>query len=136
MAVTEAPDTNGSAWRGLKPRFSWEINLGHVLQILALVISVGGGAVVGYISLRGEIDSQRADRRVALAGFETRMETQRAEARVVMAGVETRLSMAERAIAERQTEQHEFAAEMRAALTKISDQLSELRVQVLRPRGR
>lgn len=131
LPAEDGGDGSGSSWR---PRFTPVINLGHILQAVALIITVGGGAVACYVSLRGDIEGQRSDLRAAIAGFEIRIETQRAELRIAMAGFETRLNVAEHAIAERQAEERDFAAEMRAALTKISDQLSELRVQVVRPR--
>lgn len=39
----------------MKPRWSPEINFGHLLQAATLVVMVGGGAFASYLSLRADI---------------------------------------------------------------------------------
>ena len=45
----------------LWPRFSPEINLGHLLQAVVIMITIGGGAITSYLSLRSDIQQVRAD---------------------------------------------------------------------------
>ena len=52
----------------LHPHFSSDITLGHLLQAAVVVITGGGGILGGYLSLRSDLDMQRAEYRVALAG--------------------------------------------------------------------
>src|SRR5207244_5225889 len=73
----QRPDAAGheSAWLGavMHPHFTPDITLGHLVQALVVVTTVGGGIVGGYLSLRGELEVQRAEFRVALAGHEARL---------------------------------------------------------------
>lgn len=56
------------------PHFSPDITLGHLLQAVVVVVTGGGGGILGgYLSLRSDIDVQRAEYRVALAGHEVRL---------------------------------------------------------------
>ena len=55
------------------PHFSPDITLGHLLQAAVVVVTGGGGMLGGYLSLRSDIDVQRAEYRVALAGHEVRL---------------------------------------------------------------
>jgi hypothetical protein len=96
-------------------RFNPEINLGHILQIIALT----GAVITGYVSLQRDMASMRAEYQVAMAGFESR------------------LTVAEHAIVERRQEDREFATEMRAALGEIQKGLNNLQVQLVeRPKAR
>lgn len=95
----------------LRPWFSPVINFGHLLQAAVVMVTMGGGAITAYVSLHAELDAQRAEFRAALAGHEIR------------------LAAVERAIDDRRQEDRAFQAEMRAALGKIIDQLSDLRAQ-------
>jgi hypothetical protein len=96
-------------------RFNPEINLGHILQIIALT----GAVITGYVSLQRDMASMRAEYQVAMAGFESR------------------LTVAEHAIVERRQEDREFATEMRAAVVDIQKGLNNLQLQfVERPKAR
>jgi hypothetical protein len=95
----------------IRPCFSPVINFGHLLQAAVVMVTMGGGAITAYVSLRTELDAQRADFRSAIAGDEIR------------------LAAVERAIDDRRLDDRAFQAEMRAALGKIMDQLSDLRAQ-------
>jgi hypothetical protein len=95
----------------IRPCFSPVINFGHLLQAAVVMVTMGGGAITAYVGLRAELDAQRADFRSAIAGHEIR------------------LAAAERAIDGRRLDDRAFQAEMRAALGKIMDQLSDLRAQ-------
>jgi hypothetical protein len=44
-----------------RPRFSPEVNFGHILQAVVLALIIGGVCVTSYISLRGDIGQLRAD---------------------------------------------------------------------------
>jgi hypothetical protein len=45
----------------MRPRWSPEINFGHVLQAAMLVVVMGGGVLGSYLTLRADIRNQRAD---------------------------------------------------------------------------
>ena len=46
--------------KGLWPRFSPEINFGHLLQAAVILVTIGGGAITSYLSLRSDILQQHA----------------------------------------------------------------------------
>ena len=102
----------------LTPRFSPEINLGHLMQAGVLVLTIGGGAVTSYISLRGDIEQLRADLTVQIASHELRIET------------------LERAVEQRRLDERDFRAEMRAALSQIIDAIGDLRTQIVQKQDR
>jgi hypothetical protein len=102
----------------LKPRFSAEINFGHVMQAAVLLLTVGGGAVTSYISLRGDIDTLRSDLEVQIASHELR------------------IAGAERALEQRRVDERDFQAEMRAALARIIDAIADLRTQIVQKQDR
>jgi hypothetical protein len=109
-----------STWLGamIHPHFTPDINLGHLLQALIIVTTLGGGIVGAYLSLRGDLDVQRAEFRVALAGHEAR------------------LTFAERILDERRTEDHQFQAEMRAALDRVMQGIGDLRTELVQKQNR
>jgi hypothetical protein len=102
----------------LRPRFSPEINFGHVMQAAVLLLTVGGGAVTSYISLRGDI------------------ETLRSELEVQIASHELRIGSAERALEQRRLDERDFQAEMRTALARIIDAIADLRTQIVQKQDR
>jgi hypothetical protein len=102
----------------LKPRFSPEINFGHVMQAAVLLLTVGGGAVTSYISLRGDV------------------ETLRSELEVQIAAHELRIGAAERALEQRRLDERDFQSEMRAALARIIDAIADLRTQIVQKQDR
>jgi hypothetical protein len=102
----------------IHPHFTPDINLGHLLQALIVVTTVGGGIVGGYMSLRGDLDMQRA------------------EFRVVLAGHEARLTFVERVIDERRIEDRQFQAEIRAALDRVMQAIGGLRTELVQKQNR
>jgi hypothetical protein len=116
------PDASGHDWAWLgtmiHSHFSPDINLGHLLQALVVVTTVGGGIVGGYLSLRGELEIQRAEFRAALAGHEAR------------------LNFAERVIDERHTEDRQFQTEMRAAHDRVMQAIADLRTELVQKQDR
>lgn len=102
----------------LKPQFSPEINFGHVMQAAVLLLTVGGGAVTSYISLRGDIENLRSELEVQIASHELR------------------IAAAERALEQRQLDERDFQAEMRAALSRIIDAIADLRTQIVQKQDR
>jgi hypothetical protein len=76
------------------------------------------GVLGGYLSLRSNLDLQRAEFRVALAGHEAR------------------LTVAERLIEERRTEDHQFQAEMRAALERVMQAIGDLKTGLVHKQDR
>jgi hypothetical protein len=102
----------------IHPQFTPEITLGHLIQALVLVGTIGGGILGGYFSLRSDLDAQRGEFRVALAGHETR------------------LVIAERRFEERRSEDRQFQAEMRAALDRIGQAIADLRTELAQKQDR
>jgi hypothetical protein len=101
----------------LWPRFSPEINFGHLLQAGVIVVTIGGGAITSYLSLRSDIQQVRADLTVRVSEHELRIAT------------------IEHASEDQRKEMREFQTEMRASITRIFDLLTDLRVQFGRRRG-
>jgi len=109
-----------SAWFGamMHPHFTPDINLGHLVQAVVVVTTVGGGLLAGYLSLRGDLDVQRGEFRVALAGHEAR------------------LTVAEHQLDERRSEERQFQAEIRAALDRVMQAIGELRTELVQKQNR
>jgi hypothetical protein len=102
----------------IHPNFTPDITLGHLMQALVVVSTVGGGIVGGYVSLRSDLDRQRAEFRVAMAGHEAR------------------LSLAERQIEQRHSEERQFQAEMRGALDRVMQAIAGLRTELVQKQDR
>jgi hypothetical protein len=102
----------------LHPHFSPDITLGHLLQAAVVIVTGGGGILGGYLSLRSDLDMERAEYRVALAAHETR------------------LSQTERELDDRRREDREFQAEMRAALERVMVTLGDLRAELVQKQNR
>jgi len=102
----------------LHPHFSPDITLGHLLQAAVVIITGGGGILGGYLSLRSDLDTERAEYRVALAGHEAR------------------LSEAERELDDRRREDRVFQAEMRAALERVMQTLADMQAELVQKQNR
>ena len=102
----------------LHPHFTPDITLGHLVQAVVVIATVGGGVLGGYLSLRSDLELQRAEFRVALAGHEAR------------------LTVTERLIEERRTEDRQFRAEMRAALERVMQAIGDLRTALVHKQDR
>ena len=115
-----AAGAHPSTWLGtmLHPHFTPDITLGHLVQALVVVTTVGGGLLGGYLSLRADLELQRADFRVALAGHEAR------------------LTFTERVLDERHTEDHQFQTEMRAQLERVMQAIAALRTELVQKQDR
>jgi hypothetical protein len=102
----------------VKPRFSPEVNFGHIMQACVLLLTVGAGAVTSYVTLRSEIEHLRADLTTQLAAHELR------------------IAALEETLAERGADDRDFRAEMRTALARIFDALGDLRTQIVQKQDR
>ena len=102
----------------IHPNFTPDITLGHLMQALVVLSTVGGGIVGGYVSLRSDLDLQRAEFRVAVAGHEAR------------------LSLAERQLEQRRNEDRQFQAEMRGALDRVMQAIAGLRTELVQKQDR
>jgi len=102
----------------LHPHFSPDITLGHLLQAAVVVITGGGGILGGYLSLRSDLDAERAEYRVALAADEAR------------------LAQTERELDDRRTEDRAFQAEMRSALDRVMQTLADMRAELEQKQNR
>ena len=100
------------------PHFSPDITLGHLLQAVVVVATGGGGILGGYLSLRSDIDVQRAEYRVALAGHDVR------------------LAQAERELDDRRREDRQFQIEMRASLERVMEAIAGLRTELVQKQNR
>lgn len=118
----EGPDASGLDSGGLgamiNPHFTPDIHLGHLVQAVVVVSTVGGGLLAGYLSLRADI------------------EVQRAEFRVVLAGHEARLTVAERLLDERRSDDRLFQVEMRAAVARVMQGIGDLRTELVQKQDR
>src|SRR5436190_21604354 len=94
----------------LHPHFTPDITLGHLVQAVVVIATVGGGVLGGYLSLRSDLEMQRAEFRVALAGHEAR------------------LTVTELLIEERRTDDRQFQAEMRVSLDRRMQAIGDLKV--------
>jgi hypothetical protein len=109
-----------SDWLGglMHPHFTPDINLGHLVQAVVIVATVGGGLLAGYLDLRADLDLERSEYRVALAGHEAR------------------LTEAEHQLDERRSEDRQFQAEMRARLDRVMQAIGELRTELVEKENR
>jgi hypothetical protein len=96
----------------LWPRFSPEINFGHLLQAAVILVTIGGGAITSYLSLRSDIQQVRADLTVKVSEHEVRLATM------------------EHASEDQRKEVREFQGEMRSAISRVTDILNEVRIQL------
>src|SRR5712671_5538430 len=102
----------------LHPHFTPDITLGHLVQAIVVIATVGGGVLGGYLSLRSDLDLQRAEFRVTLAGHEAR------------------LTVAERVLEQRHAEDRQFQAEMRAALDRVMHAIADLKTDLVHKQDR
>ena len=86
------------------------VGYAHVLQVLQIVFILGVG--VAFAITRSQLDQLRAD-------WESAHNT-----------MDVRMSIAEKSIVARQNDEHDFAVEMRQALGKVNENLTDLRVQM------
>jgi GAF domain-containing protein len=113
------PDCPEPHWlAAIHPHFTPDINLGHLLQAIVVVTTVGGGILAGYLSLRDDLERQRAEFRVALAGHEAR------------------LTVAEHVLEERRAEERQFQTEMRTALDRVMQGIADLRTELVHKQDR
>ena len=106
-------------WLGaIHPHFTPDINLGHLVQAVVVVTTVGGGILAGYLNLRDDLDHQRTEFRVALAGHEAR------------------LTVAEHVLDERRAEDRQFQTEVRASLEQVMQAIADLRTELVQKQDR
>jgi hypothetical protein len=96
----------------LWPRFSPEINFGHLLQAVVILVTIGGGAITSYLSLRSDIQQVRADLTVKVSEHEVRLATM------------------EHTSEDQRKEVREYQSEMRAAISRVTDILNDVRIQL------
>jgi hypothetical protein len=96
----------------LWPRFSPEINFGHLLQAVVILVTMGGGAITSYLSLRSDIQQVRADLTVRVSEHEVRLATM------------------EHASEDQRKEVREFQGEMRSAISRVTDILNDVRIEL------
>lgn len=108
------------AWHTMmaRPRFTPEIDLGHVIQAIVVLITIGGSVLGGFLSLRADLAMQRAEFASALKGHE-----------VKLAEIERRLD-------ERRTEQRQFRAETRNSLRQLVQGLADLHIELAQRQNR
>jgi hypothetical protein len=104
----------------MKPLFSPEVNLGHLLQAGTIIVMVGGAALTSYISLRSDIISLNGKMAVDLSETNARLIKQISDTNARIIALEVRRPMDEA-----------FQAETRQSLTKLLEAITDLRVQVV-----
>jgi hypothetical protein len=109
---------DGGWLEAIHPHFSPDITLGHLLQAVVVVTTVGGGILAGYLSLRDDLDRQRAEFSVSIAEHEAR------------------LTIDEHELDERHTEQRQFQAEMRSRLQQVMQAIADLRTALVEKEDR
>src|SRR5690348_4353718 len=92
----------------LKPEFTRRIDLGHIIQAGMMLVAVGGGLTTVFWTLETQISSQA----VLFAGLQQQ---------VIQHGV---------AITQLQSDQRHVTDTLTAALSKLGDELAEIRVEV------
>jgi hypothetical protein len=98
--------------KSLWPMFSPEINLGHPLRAIVILLTIGGGAITSYLSLRSNIQQVRADLTVRVSGQEVR------------------LAAIEHSSEDQRKELHEFQGDVPSAISRVTDLLSDVRIQL------
>lgn len=120
--MTDASRPNGpthtghdAPWLGaLHPHFTPDINLGHLVQAVVVLTTVGGGILAGYLSLRADLELERAQ----------------------LADHAARLGIAERMLDQARREDREFHAEMRGALERVTQAVGDLRTALVQKQDR
>ena len=94
----------------VRPLFSPEVTLGNLIQVISLIMMIGGGAITSYVSLRNDINAsgERSGRAIADVS-----------ARVLV--LEARREIDER-----------FQQEARRDLGRLLEAVADLRVQLVR----
>lgn len=95
-------------------QFSPTIELGHILQVVVMIVALGGWALVGYQSITKQLDQHAAE----------------------MTLFKQRLTVDEAAIADLRDALRVSNSETRTQLTKITDMLGDLRTLVAAQGGR
>lgn len=96
----------------LWPRFSPEINFGHMLQATVILVTIGGGAITSYLSIRSDIQQVRADLNVRVSEHELR------------------LASIEHSSEDQRKEVRDFQGEMRSAISRVTEILNDVRIQL------
>lgn len=94
------------------PRFTPDVNFGHVMQAGIILITIGGGAITSYITLRDDI---------ATVSWETKNR---------LGLDEQRITTLEHAIADQRQDEHDFQVEMRAAIQRATELLIDVQKQI------
>jgi hypothetical protein len=100
-------------------RFSPNIELGHILQAIVILMSVGGWAIVGYFTIERQINEVTAL---------VNKQSDRQDGEVAV--MRQRLVVAEAAIGELREGMKASTSEMRQGFSTISDKLADLRTLV------
>ena len=100
------------------PRFSPEINFGHLLQAVVILVTIGGGAITSYLSLRSDIQQVRADLTIKVSEHDVR------------------IANMEHASEDQRKEVHEFQAEMRAQLQRLMQAVADLKTDLVQKQDR
>ena len=90
-----------------------------MMMTVVIMITIGGGAITSYLSLRSDIQQVRADLTVRVSEHEVRLATM------------------EHTSEDQRKEVREFQGEMRSAISRVTEILNDVRIQLGRrlPRG-
>ena len=93
----------------LNPRFSPEINLGHILTAATFVLTIGTGGIGAYVGVRNDIDS-----------LHTEIANIRGDIGARLAGDEQRAADAAHDLDMMRTDQHDLAVQLRGAIDNFN----------------
>lgn len=110
-------DTGG----GMPPRwrFSPEINLGHIIQAMTVVVMITGATLATYVSLRTDIQDGRARAAVEMAELNARLLKQMAD-----------ISLRVLALEVKDTSDQADRIDMKHKIERLIDIVADLRVQL------
>jgi hypothetical protein len=93
----------------INPRFSPEINLGHILTAATFVLTIGTGGIGAYVGVRNDIGS-----------LHTEIANIRGDIGARLAGDEQRAADAAHDLDMMRTDQHDLAVQLRGALDNFN----------------
>src|SRR6516165_5644722 len=87
---------------------------GHLLQAVVILLTIGGGAITSYLSLRSDLQQVRADLTVRVSEHEVRLATiEHSQAKISAERGATRIP-----------------GDVRLVISRVSDLLSDVRIQL------
>lgn len=103
----------------MRPRFSPEVTLGHLIQAVTLVAMIGGGAITSYVSLRTDIlAGQAANAKVV------------ADVKEFLTGEQVAIKSRVLALEINSITARKYQDDMRRSIDQLINMVTDLRVQL------